>query len=124
MKRFGVGRVGAVSIMSRVLLFAAVSLFALFFAGFNLFVLSLAWNALSGASWAVYNSAVNVILFSSMGPTGKGGVLGGYGAVTNFGTVIGAFLSGYISFYIGYTTTFAASAVLMLISYLILRPSL
>ncbi len=123
-KRLGVGRILAASIVSRAVLFVVTGLLALFLSGSGLFVAALAWNAFSGFSWATWNSTVNVVFFSSMGPEKRGGVLGGYSALNNFGAVIGALFSGYISYYIGYATDFGISGVLMVASFLLLRSSL
>jgi MFS family permease len=120
----GIGRVLVASIVSRAVLFFVTCLFALFLSGFNLFAIALLWNAFNGFAWASWNSTVNVVFFSSMGPERRGGVLGGFSALNNFGAVIGALFSGYISFYVGYTTNFAVSGVLMLVSFFILRSAM
>jgi MFS family permease len=122
--RLGVGRILAASIATRAVLFALTALLALFLSGSGLFVAALAWNAFNGFSWATWNSTVNVVFFSSMGPEKRGGVLGGFSALNNFGAVIGALFSGYISYYLGYATDFGTSGVLMVVSFILLRSSL
>jgi MFS family permease len=123
-RRQGVGRILAASIVSRAVLFAFTALLALFLSGSSLFVAALVWNAFSGFSWATWNSTVNVVFFSSMGPEKRGGAVGGFSALNNFGAVIGALFSGYISYYIGYAADFGISGVLMVASFLFLRSSL
>jgi MFS family permease len=122
--RRGVGQIFALSILSRVALFIITGMLALYLSGFGLFVAALVWNAFSGFTFATWNSTVNVVFFSSMGPEKRGGVLGGFGALNNFGAVIGAFFSGYVSYYAGYATDFASSGLLMLVSFFLLRSAL
>jgi len=51
-------------------------------------------------------------------------VLGAFSGINNFGAVIGSLFSGFISFYLGYATDFAASGALMVVSFYLLRSSL
>lgn len=123
-RKHGVANVLSLSIVSRSVLFLLSAFMAIAATGFGLFVSAVLWNTLSGFSWAVWNSTVNVVFFSSMGPEKRGGMLGSFSALNNFGAVLGALFSGYISYYIGYATNFDVSAVLMLISFFALRVAL
>ena len=67
----------------------------------------------SGIAYAAYYSASNVMVFNSLGSDRHGSSLGVYSALVGFATMLGSFISGFISFYEGYYTTFVVAGLLM-----------
>jgi len=67
----------------------------------------------SGIAYAAYYSASNVMVFNSLGADKHGSSLGVYSALVGFATMIGSFISGFISFYEGYYTTFVVAGLIM-----------
>jgi len=66
-----------------------------------------------GIAYAAYYSASNVMVFNSLGADKHGSSLGVYSALVGFATMIGSFISGFISFYEGYYTTFIVAGLIM-----------
>jgi MFS family permease len=97
---------------------------ALAYRGFGLFVVGTILFVVIGIAYAVWNASTSVMLFSNMGQARQGNLLGGYAALSNLGTVVGAFLTGYLSYYDGFATTFAMAAAVMLVSFFVLEASL
>ncbi len=77
-----------------------------------------------GITFALWNASTSVVLFSNLGPENQGGLMGVYSALSSFGLVLGAFASGYLSLYYGYSLTFAAAGLLMISSFFVLEASL
>ena len=67
----------------------------------------------AGIAYAAYYAASNVMVFNSLGADKHGSTLGVYSALVGFSTMIGSFISGFISFYAGYFTTFIIAGFLM-----------
>ncbi|MGD0422100.1 MAG: MFS transporter [Candidatus Bathyarchaeia archaeon] len=66
-----------------------------------------------GIAYAAYYAASNVMVFNSLGADKHGSTLGVYSALVGFATTIGSFISGFISFYEGYHTTFIIAGLIM-----------
>jgi MFS family permease len=66
-----------------------------------------------GIAYAAYYAASNVMIFNSLGADKHGSTLGVYSALVGFATMIGSFVSGFISFYEGYYTTFIIAGLIM-----------
>lgn len=77
--------------------------------GANLILYPLA----GGIAFAAYYAASNVMVFNSLGADKHGSTLGVYSALVGFATMIGSFVSGFISFYEGYFTTFIIAGLIM-----------
>ncbi len=77
--------------------------------GANLILYPLA----AGIAYAAYYAASNVMVFNSLGADKHGSTLGVYSALVGFATMIGSFISGFISFYEGYPTTFIIAGLIM-----------
>ncbi len=95
---------------------------ALSYTGFAIVVLYLAVLPYLGAAlffyplgaciaYAYYYSASNVMVFNPLGRTNQGSSLGVYSAVVGMATMVGSFISGLLSFYVGYYATFIAAAL-------------
>jgi predicted MFS family arabinose efflux permease len=53
------------------------------------------------------------MVFNSLGADKHGSTLGVYSALVGFSTMIGSFISGFVSFYAGYSTTFIIAGFFM-----------
>jgi MFS family permease len=56
------------------------------------------------------------MVFNTLGRSNQGAALGVYSAVVGMATMIGSFISGLISFYVGYYATFIAAALWMVMA--------
>jgi MFS family permease len=65
----------------------------------------------AGIAYAYYYAASNVMVFNTLGRSNQGAALGVYSAVVGMTTMVGSFLSGLISFYVGYYATYFAAAL-------------
>jgi len=65
----------------------------------------------AGIAYAYYYAASNVMIFNMLGRSNQGSALGVYSAVVGMTTMAGSFISGLISFYVGYYATFIAAAL-------------
>ncbi len=73
----------------------------------------------SGLAYSVFYTTWSALVFENIGSTDRGSAIGIYTAISGTGTLIGALLSGYTSFYVGYYSTFGLAAALMFVSLLI-----
>jgi MFS family permease len=77
--------------------------------------------AVIGTSFAFFNTSSSVLLFRTL-PHGKQGeLLGIYSALTGIAAFVGAIMSGYLSYSLGYALTFVATALLYVSCALVLR---
>jgi MFS family permease len=67
----------------------------------------------AGIAYTAYYAASNVMVFNSLGADKHGSTLGVYSALVGFSTMIGSFISGFISFYEGFSTTFIIAGFFM-----------
>ncbi len=81
----------------------------------------------AGLAYAVYYAASNVMVFNTLGRSGQGATLGVYSALVGFATMLGSFISGFISFYTGFHVTFLIAGLFMAtaaaFTYLLSTPS-
>jgi MFS family permease len=66
-----------------------------------------------GVAYAVYYTSANTMMFNTVKGKTAGSALGVYSAVVGLAAMAGSFVSGFISVYLGYHTTFILSAVLL-----------
>jgi MFS family permease len=66
-----------------------------------------------GVAYAAYYTSSNTMIFNSLGDRNQGEALGVYSSVVGAFTFLGSLLSGFISYYAGFHTTFLAAAVLL-----------
>lgn len=122
--RLGDVRTGSYAIVVRTAMYILVATSALIFRETALFAFVLVVYTIVGVTFALWNASTSVVLFSNLGPENQGGLMGVYSALSSFGLVLGAFSSGYLSFYFGYSLTFAAAGLLMISSFFVLEASL
>lgn len=66
---------------------------------------------LASASFTLWNTALNSIVFKIIGAGRRGELLGVYSAFVGLGLFTGSFFSGFISYSLGYVTTFALALI-------------
>jgi MFS family permease len=88
---------------------AAYLLVGVFYLGSSAILYSLA----AGVAYAAYYSASNVMVFNALGVNNQGSMLGVFSALVGLATMLGSFISGFASFYLGYVVTFALSGILL-----------
>ncbi|HYB07046.1 MAG TPA: hypothetical protein VEB87_02695 [Nitrososphaerales archaeon] len=94
--------------------YLAIGAAALFLGG-PLFVLpALIFYPLAGGlAFAIYYTSSNTMMFNTVQGKSPGAALGVYSAVVGIATMSGSLVSGFISVYLGYYTTFVLSGVLL-----------
>jgi len=122
--RFGGMRLGSYVVLIRAALYMVFGAAALTFRGTPLFLLASVFFGLVGVVYAIWNSATSVTLMSNLGQARQGNLLGGYAALSSLGVVTGSLFTGYISLYLGYSTTFTTAAAVMLLSFFVLEAAL
>lgn len=75
--------------------------------GANLILYPLA----AGIAYAAYYAASNIMIFNTLGHSNQGSTLGVYSALVGIATTMGSFISGFTSFYLGYSATFILAAI-------------
>lgn len=88
---------------------SAYLLIGLAYVGANLVLYPLA----AGIAYAAYYAASNVMVFNTLGADKQGSMLGVYSALVGFATMIGSLVSGFISFYAGYSATFIIAGLFL-----------
>jgi MFS family permease len=68
----------------------------------------------SGIAFALYYTSANTMMFSTVQGRNPGAALGVYSAVVGIAAMAGSFISGFISVYVGFYTTFVLAGVLLL----------
>ena len=63
-----------------------------------------------GLAFAIYYTSSNTMIFNTLGAKNQGSRLGVYSALVGVGTMMGSFISGYVSFYFGFLATFVLAA--------------
>jgi len=67
----------------------------------------------AGVAYALYYAASNVMIFNTLGKSHQGSVLGVYSALVGFATMLGSFISGLTSYFLGYYVTFILAGILL-----------
>jgi predicted MFS family arabinose efflux permease len=97
--------------------------FSYIFIGLSVYVLTgvyylgsslLLYPLAAGIAYAEYYAASNVMVFNNLGVSHQGSILGVYSALVGLATMVGSFISGFVSFYLGYFVTFAMSGALLI----------
>ncbi|MDA4117565.1 MAG: MFS transporter [Thaumarchaeota archaeon] len=69
-----------------------------------------------GLAFAIYYTSSNTMIFNTLGAKSQGSRLGVYSALVGVATMIGSFVSGYVSFYFGFLATFLLAGALLVVS--------
>ena len=70
----------------------------------------------AGLAYSIFYTISNVMLFKAIGSNKRGRKLGVYSSLVALGSILGALISGYTSFYISYSFTFIAAGIAMLVA--------
>ena len=108
----GIRRTAVQGLLLRALSYTGFAIAVLYLAGLPYLGTALFFYPLgAGIAYAYYYAASNVMVFNTLGRTNQGSSLGVYSAVVGMTTMVGSFMSGLISFYVGYYATFIAAAL-------------
>jgi MFS family permease len=108
----GVRSTAVQGLLLRALSYVAIGTAVVYVAGLPYLGVNLIFYPLgAGVAYASYYAASNVMVFNTLGHSNQGSSLGVYSALVGVATMAGSFLSGLISFYIGYGATFIAAAL-------------
>lgn len=95
----------------RALSYVAIGSAVFFLTGFGYLGIALVFYPLgAGIAYAAYYAASNVMVFNTLGRGNQGSALGVYSALVGFATMLGSFLSGFTSYFLGYPVTFIIAA--------------
>jgi MFS family permease len=87
--------------------------------GVSLYVISGVWFLIpvlilypvaAGIAYSIYYTASNTMVFNTLGQGRQGHSLGVYSALVGIATLVGSMISGFTSFFIGFSTTFILAA--------------
>ncbi|MFI5404110.1 MAG: MFS transporter [Candidatus Gagatemarchaeaceae archaeon] len=97
--------------------YVALGALALFFAG-PLFILPalVIYPIAAGVAFAVYYTSSNTMMFNTVQRKNPGAALGVYSAVVGISAMSGSLVSGFISVYLGFYTTFVLSGILLFVA--------
>jgi MFS family permease len=103
--------------------YVAIGASVLFLGGAYFIVPVLVFYPLAaGVAFALYYTASNTMMFNTVQGRRPGAALGVYSAVVGIASMVGSLISGFVSVYLGFYTTFvAAGVVLFLASVLVAR---
>jgi len=108
----GIRHTAVQGLLLRAASYAGFAIAVFYLVGLPYLVLALILYPLgAGIAYAYYYAASNVMVFNTLGRSNQGAALGVYSAVVGLTTMIGSFISGLISFYVGYYATFMAGAL-------------
>src|SRR5579875_2640186 len=94
--------------------------FAIFVFGKDVFFTTLLVYSMLGSAFVYINVNLNTLLFKALPPGKQGGMLGVWSSLNGMALLAGALASGFISFYLGYSITFFAASILIMLSSIIL----
>jgi MFS family permease len=96
----------------RLACYAGIGVFAGFTSGFSYLGGTLVLYPIAGGlAFAIYYTSSNTMIFNTLGAKNQGSRLGVYSALVGVATMLGSFVSGYLSFYFGFLATFVLAAV-------------
>jgi hypothetical protein len=101
----------------RSLCYALIGISAATVTGISYFGAALVLYPLAvGIGFAAYYTASNTMIFNSLGLKGQGSRLGVYSALVGVGATIGSLISGFTSYFFGFTLTFILAACVLALS--------
>jgi len=109
--------VSLVGLALRSICYAIIGISVLLLAGVGLLLSVLIFYPIAaGIAFAVYYTASNTMIFNTVGEKSHGSSLGVYSAIVGVAITLGSFVSGLISFYLGYHITFILASLLLAFS--------
>jgi predicted MFS family arabinose efflux permease len=108
----GIRHTAVQGLLLRALSYGCFAIAAIYLTGLPYLGIALIFYPLgAGIAYAYYYEASNVMVFNTLGRSNQGATLGVYSDVVGMTTMLGSFISGLISFYVGYYATFIAAAL-------------
>jgi MFS family permease len=97
--------------------YLSIGIAALVFTG-PLFAASalLLYPLAGGVAFAIYYTSSNTMMFNTVRGKTAGSALGVYSAVVGLAAMFGSFVSGFVSVYLGYYTTFISAGILLFVT--------
>jgi MFS family permease len=112
MREKGVRNTAVQGLLLRALSYVAIGTAVFYFVGLPYLAVNLIFYPIgAGFAYASYYAASNLMVFNTLGHSNQGSLLGVYSALVGMATMAGSFLSGLISFYIGYGAAFIAASL-------------
>jgi len=100
--------------------YAALGVTSLLLAGPRFIIPTLIFFPVSsGFAYAIYYTASNTMIFNSIRGHNQGSTLGVYSAIVGVSTTVGSIVSGAVSYYLGFHTTFILAGALLGVAALI-----
>lgn len=97
--------------------YASIGIFSIFVTGLTYLGTTLVFYPIAGGiAFAAYYTASNTMIFKTLGYSSQASALGVYSALVGIATMAGSFVSGFISFYIGYYATFLIAAIFLMVA--------
>jgi MFS family permease len=90
--------------------------------GVSLYIISGIWFLIpalifypvaAGIAYSIYYTASNTMVFDTLGEGRQGHSLGVYSALVGIATLVGSVVSGFTSYFLGFSTTFVLAAALL-----------
>ena len=101
----------------RAICYASVGVSAFLISGVWYLVPAIIFYPLAaGIAYAIYYTSSSTMVFNSLGPRSQGSSLGVYSALVGVASMLGAFISGFISVFLGYYVTFLLAAFFLVIA--------
>lgn len=109
--------VASAGLLARGASYIAIGLFAFVLAQpLFLFPMLIFYPIGAGVAFAIYYTASNTMVFNSVKKGSAGSALGVYSAVVGMSTLAGSLVSGFISVYVGFHTTFVTAGLLLVLA--------
>lgn len=94
--------------------YGILGVFAYLFTGLWFLIPVLIFYPLSsGIAYSIYYTSSNTMVFKTLSPRRHGSTLGVFSALVGIATMLGSFVSGFSSFYLGFYATFLFAAVFL-----------
>ncbi len=74
------------------------------------------YSLAGGIAYSVYYTASNTMVFNALGKSRQGSSLGVYSALVGVATMVGSLVSGFTSFFLGFSATFIIAALCLVIA--------
>lgn len=98
-------------LLIRAVCYASIGILAGFVSGLPYLGGSLVFYPIAGGlAFAIWYTSSNTMVFNTLGAKNQGSRLGVYSALVGVATMLGSFVSGYVSFYFGFLATFVLAA--------------
>ena len=116
-EKLSLAKASIVGLALRAVAYGVLGVFAFIVSGIWYFVAVIIFYPLAaGVAYSIYYTASNTMVFNTLGHMGQGSSLGVYSAFVGIAMMSGSLISGFTSFYVGYSATFILSSAFLAIS--------